>query len=109
MWTTSITCVFIVSALDYVFSTFSGILATGTLYFLIYAIFQKNRPKVYPHAILPGFVSGTMWGIATSGWFVANKVLSEAVAFPIVSTGPGVVASLLGVLVFKEIKVLLWF
>jgi len=50
-----------------------------------------------------------MWGIATSGWFVANKVLSEAVAFPIVSTGPGVVASLLGVLVFKEIKVLLWF
>ncbi|XP_052768731.1 transmembrane protein 144-like isoform X2 [Mya arenaria] len=91
-------------ALDYVFATFSGILATGTVYFLIYAAIQKNHPKIYPRAILPGFISGTMWAVATSGWFVANKVLSEAVAFPIITTGPGVIASILGVLVFKEIK-----
>ncbi|XP_052274885.1 transmembrane protein 144-like isoform X2 [Dreissena polymorpha] len=90
-------------ALDYVFSTFTGILATSTVYFLIYAAIQKNQPKVYPRAILPGFVSGLMWSIACSGWFVANKVLSEAVAFPIISTGPGVIASILGVFVFKEI------
>lgn len=91
-------------ALDYVFATFSGILATSTFYFLLYAALTKNHPKVYPRAILPGFVSGAMWGMATSAWFVANKVLSEAVAFPIISTGPGVLASLLGVLVFKEIQ-----
>ena len=46
-----------------------------------------------------------MWGVATSSWFVANKVLSISVAFPIVTTGPAVVASLLGVLVFREITV----
>lgn len=91
-------------ALDYVFATFTGILTTSTVYFLIYAAYSRNRPKVYPRAILPGFISGLMWGIATSSWFVANKVLSEAVAFPIVTTGPGVVASILGVLVFREIQ-----
>lgn len=92
------------NGLDYVFATFSGILLTSTAYFLIYAMFSRNKPKVYPEVILPGVVSGLMWGIATSGWFVANKVLSEAVAFPIIATVPSVLASLLGVLVFKEIK-----
>ncbi|KAL4230235.1 hypothetical protein ACF0H5_010621 [Mactra antiquata] len=92
------------NALDYVFATFTGILASSTVYFLIYAAFTGNNPKVYPRAILPGFLSGLMWGVATASWFVANKVLSEAVAFPIVTTGPGVVASILGVLVFKEIQ-----
>ena len=87
------------------FATFSGILATSTVYFLIYAAFSGNKPKVYPRAILPGFISGLMWGVATSSWFVANKVLSESVAFPIVTTGPGVIASILGVVVFREIQV----
>ena len=93
------------SGLDYVFATFCGIYLTSSVYFFIYTAFQKNRPKVYPRAILPGFVSGLMWGVATSSWFVANKVLSNAIAFPIVTTGPAVIASLLGVFAFHEIKV----
>ncbi|XP_060073307.1 transmembrane protein 144-like [Ylistrum balloti] len=36
--------------------------------------------------------------------FLANKVLSNAVAFPIVTTIPAVIASVWGVFVFKEIK-----
>lgn len=66
---------------------------------------MKNRPKVYPRVILPAFVSGLLWTGGTTCWFVANKILSEAVAFPIVTTGPAVVANLLAVFVFKEIKV----
>ena len=46
-----------------------------------------------------------MWGVATSSWFIANKTLSNAIAFPIVTTGPAVIASLLGVFAFHEIKV----
>ena len=87
------------------FATFCGIYLTSSVYFLLYAAFSKNRPKVYPRAILPGFISGLMWGVATSSWFVANKVLSNAIAFPIVTTGPAVIASLLGVFAFHEIKV----
>ena len=75
------------------------------MYLLLYCINKKNFPKVYPRVILPGFIAGIMWGIATACWFVANKVLSEAVAFPIVSTGPGIITAILGVFVFHEIKV----
>ncbi|KAK3607088.1 hypothetical protein CHS0354_026296 [Potamilus streckersoni] len=90
--------------LDYVFSTYCGIYLASTFYFLVYCIFMKNKPKVYPKAILPGTVSGLMWGIATVFWFVANETLSEPVAFPIISTVPAVIASLWGLFVFKEIK-----
>lgn len=92
------------NGMDYVFACFCGIYLTSTVYFLLYAAYLKNRPKVYPRAILPGFISGLMWGVATSGWFIANKVLSNAIAFPIVTTGPAVIASLLGVFAFHEIK-----
>lgn len=66
---------------------------------------MKNKPKVYPKAILPGVISGLMWGAATAGWFVANQVMSPAIAFPIITTGPSIIASLWGIFVFKEIRV----
>ena len=42
------------SDLDYVFAHFSGIFLTSTVYFLIYCAVRKNKPDVYPQAILPG-------------------------------------------------------
>uniref|UniRef100_A0A6Q2ZKC7 Transmembrane protein 144a n=1 Tax=Esox lucius TaxID=8010 RepID=A0A6Q2ZKC7_ESOLU len=90
--------------LDYVFAQFSGIFLTSTVYFLIYCSAMKNSPRVYPRAILPGFVSGVMWGVATCCWFLANTFLSAVVSFPIITTGPGVIAALWGVVVFKEVK-----
>ncbi|KAM3937906.1 transmembrane protein 144 [Leptodactylus fuscus] len=90
--------------LDYVFAHFSGIFLTSTIYFLIYCAAMKNHPKVYPEAILPGFLSGILWAIATCCWFVANHYLSAVVSFPIITAGPGLIAALWGVLVFKEIQ-----
>ncbi|KAJ6668736.1 hypothetical protein lerEdw1_012219, partial [Lerista edwardsae] len=90
--------------LDYVFAHFSGIFLTSTTYFLIYCAVMKNRPKVYPQAILPGFVSGVLWAIASCCWFLANRYLSAVVSFPIITAGPGFIAAMWGVLVFKEIK-----
>jgi len=92
------------NGLDFVFAHWCGIYATSTISFLVYCAVIKNRPRVYPGAILPGFLSGVMWAIADGAWFVANSALSEAVAFPIITTGPGVIASLWGVFVFKEIQ-----
>ncbi|KAM4051722.1 transmembrane protein 144 [Anomaloglossus baeobatrachus] len=90
--------------LDYVFAHFSGIFLTSTVYFLIYCAVMKNHPKVYPQAILPGFLSGILWAIATCCWFLANNYLSAVVSFPIITAGPGLIAALWGVVVFKEIK-----
>ncbi|XP_070553817.1 transmembrane protein 144-like isoform X5 [Ptychodera flava] len=92
------------NGLDYVFAHFCGIYVTGTAYFIIYCIVMKNKPKIFPKLILPAMVSGGMWGIAQSAWFIANFTLEEAVSFPIITTGPGIIAALWGVLVFKEIK-----
>uniref|UniRef100_A0A8C2SMM2 Transmembrane protein 144 n=2 Tax=Coturnix japonica TaxID=93934 RepID=A0A8C2SMM2_COTJA len=73
--------------LDYVFAHFSGIFLTSTVYFLIYCAVRKNKPDVYPQAILPGFVSGVLWAIANCCWFIANHYLSAVVSFPIITAG----------------------
>ncbi len=90
--------------LDYVFPHFTGIFLASTFYFLCYCALMKNRPRVYPEAILPAFVSGVMWATAESCWFVANSVLGFATAFPIITSGPGFVASMWGVCLFAEVK-----
>lgn len=53
-------------AIDYTFGLFTGILLASSFYFIIYAVYKQNKPMVYPKVILPGLVSGIMWGIATS-------------------------------------------
>ena len=62
---------------------------------------MRNKPLVNREVILPGFVSGVMWAVAQTSWFVANDNLQLNVAFPIITTGPGLVAALWGVLVFQ--------
>ena len=90
--------------LDYVFPHFTGIFLSSTFYFLIYCAFMKNRPNIYPQAILPAFASGIMWATAQSCWFIANEALGFATSFPIITSGPGFVASMWGVCLFNEIK-----
>ena len=48
-------------------------------------------------------LSGVMWAVAQTSWFVANNDLSLVIAFPLVSMGPGIVGALWGVFAFKEI------
>jgi len=44
-----------------------------------------------------------MWGVAQISWFVANEELEFVITFPIISTGPGVVAALWAIFMFQEI------
>ena len=46
------------------FGHFTGILLASTLWFIMYSIFRRNKPQVYPKVILPALASGIMWGIA---------------------------------------------
>ncbi|XP_067663549.1 transmembrane protein 144-like [Haliotis asinina] len=92
------------NSIDYVFAHYCGIYLTATVYFVIYTLFRRNRPKVFPRVIVPGLVSGLMWGVGTASWFIANKALSDPVSFPIISTVPMGISLLIGVLAFKEIK-----
>ena len=49
-------------------------------------------------------MAGTLWAIAQSGWFVANINLVQPISFPIITTGPAVVANLWAIFYFKEIR-----
>ncbi|GAB1601687.1 transmembrane protein 144-like isoform X1 [Argonauta hians] len=92
------------NGLDCVFAHYCGIYLTGSVYFTLYIIYKRNKPVVYPKAILPGILSGMMWAVATACFFVANTILEEPVSFPIITSGPMLIASAWGVILFKEIK-----
>ena len=52
------------SDMDYLFGVYCGILLASTTYFFIYAIVRCNQPVIYPKLVLPGLISGILWGIA---------------------------------------------
>lgn len=56
--------------IDYLFGHYSGIVFVSTFYFVVYAAFRRNKPMVYPRLILPGLISGIMWGIAMCKWWL---------------------------------------
>lgn len=89
--------------LDYVFSHFSGIYFTSTVWFIVYCFVMKSSPRLYPRVVLPGLLSGLGWAIAQTCWFVANDSLGLSICFPIVTSGPGAVGAAWGVFVFGEI------
>jgi hypothetical protein len=76
--------------LAYVLSHYSGVFLTSTAFFIIYAVYKQNRPFISAQTALPAYISGTLWAIAQSSWFVANENLSQTVTFPIISMVPGV-------------------
>eukprot|EP00300_Choanocystis_sp_HF-7_P000959 c10791_g1_i1.p3 GENE.c10791_g1_i1~~c10791_g1_i1.p3 ORF type:complete len:159 (-),score=35.87 c10791_g1_i1:44-520(-) len=92
------------NGIDYAFAHFVGIFITSTLYFMIYALVKGNRPSINRELVLPGTLSGLMWAVGQTSFFVANTNLSLIVSFPIVSTGPGIIANIWGVFVFREVR-----
>lgn len=92
------------NGLDYVFSMYSGIFSSSILYFIVYLAYEKNRPYINVQSILPGLVSGMMWGIAQAAFLVSNSILNQTISFPLISIGPSTVAVLWSIFYFKDIQ-----
>ncbi|CAF1540618.1 unnamed protein product [Adineta ricciae] len=92
------------NGLHYIFSMYTGILFSSLIYYMIYIICKRNRPYISIESIFPAFISGIMWGIAQSGFILANSVLSQAISFPLISIGPGTIATLWSILYIKDIR-----
>lgn len=90
--------------LDYFFSFTFGIFITATIVFIIYAIIKKNKPYINSSVALPALVAGVLWTTGQSSFFVANENLSQSISFPIITTFPGVIASLWSIFYFHEIS-----
>lgn len=89
---------------DFAFSHFGGIFFTSTCVLAFYTIIKCNRPFIEPRSILGGIICGLLWGVAQCAFFAANVNLGLPVSFPIVSTGPGLVANIWGIFFLKEIR-----
>merc|ERR1712107_949176 len=91
-------------SMDYVLSHLCGILAMGIASLLVYLLVRRGKSYTPRKLVLPSICSGMLWGIAQAAWFRANEELSVVVAFPIVSSLPGIVALAWGVLCFGELR-----
>lgn len=92
--------------LNYVFSHYTGILLSSWFYTMLYCLYKGykgERPYIPGDVMIPGTISGVLWGIAQACWFYANGSLGFAVTFPITSSGPGFVGCLWSIFLFKEI------
>merc|ERR1711972_200540 len=89
---------------DYVFSHFCGIMATSFATLFGYVVVRRDRAYVPTTIVLPSVLSGVMWAIGQVAWFEANELLSMSIAFPIISTLPGIVALLVGFVFFGEFR-----
>ena len=83
--------------LDYVFAQFCGIYLASTFWFLVYCLASNNKPQVYPELVGPTVISGWMWAVAQTCWFVANTCLGFSVSFPLITSGPGVLSACVGI------------
>lgn len=93
--------------LNYVFAHYTGILITSwgyTIIYCLYKMYKGQRPFIPNDVMIPGTISGILWGIAQAFWFFANGSLGFAITFPIISCGPGFIGSLWGIFLFKEIS-----
>jgi len=90
--------------MDYVFSHFMGIVGMGAAVLVAYLVKMEGNAFTPRNVVLPGIGSGVLWGIAQVAWFQANQELSLVIAFPIISTLPGIVGCMLGYLFFGEFK-----
>ena len=60
----AVSCCLSPTDVDYFFGQMCGVLFASTFFMMTYAIVRRNRPIVYPRVIVPGILSGIMWGIA---------------------------------------------
>jgi hypothetical protein len=88
----------------YVPSQCSGIFATSAALFAAHSVWRRGGPVLEPAAVLPALATGVVLAVALCCWFVASCTLSAAVGSPLVAAGSGLVASLWGVLEFKEAR-----
>ena len=92
------------NTIDYAFPYTVGIFLMATLSLVIYCVIKLNKPYINPKVLLPGLLSGGIWATASMSWIYINGILSGSISFPIVSSGPPIVSSLWGILLFREIR-----
>jgi len=64
----------------------------------------KKKIQVSKKLVIPGIISGLIRGVAIQSWFYANDILPINISVPLVAAGPGIISTLWGIFLFKEIE-----
>jgi glucose uptake protein GlcU len=91
-------------ALDYVWSNYVGIVLAGNVALVVYVLIRNEKAQLQRANVFPALLSGAIWSAAQTAWFKANEELSMVIAFPIISSLPGVIALLIGVIFLGELE-----
>uniref|UniRef100_A0A0N5ANS3 Transmembrane protein 144 n=1 Tax=Syphacia muris TaxID=451379 RepID=A0A0N5ANS3_9BILA len=91
--------------LDYVFAHYCAVTISTTIIFIIYCICKKNRPFVSSELVLPSFTYGFLWSGGMVLFFIANRLLSQTVSYPITMRLPSTITLIGDLLLFRTVKV----
>merc|ERR1719198_998103 len=93
---------------DMVISQFSGMLLTSFFWCNVYIVYMQGYKNTEPFInkllVGPGFVCGAIWAVAQISWFYANANLPLAVSFPIITTAPGLLGTIIGIVFYNEVS-----
>lgn len=93
------------SATAVIFPQCLGIYICSSLIYLLYAAVALASGWSIPHsAIRPPYFSGCIWAVGFSFMIVGISVLGFSIGYTLDAVGPIVVASMLSIFVFKEIR-----
>lgn len=93
------------SATVVIFPQCLGIYICSSFIYLFYAAVARASGWSIPHsAIRPPYFSGCIWAVGFSFMIVGISVLGFSIGYTLDAVGPIVVASMLSIFVFKEIR-----
>lgn len=82
-----------------------GIWAASSLIYLLYSGFARLRKWKVQHSVIrPSYFAGCIWTIGFFGGITGISKLGFSIGFTVASVGPIMVASILSIFVFKEIR-----
>mmetsp|Transcript_22757 Transcript_22757/g.58027 ORF Transcript_22757/g.58027 Transcript_22757/m.58027 type:complete len:413 (+) Transcript_22757:42-1280(+) len=72
--------------MDYIFSLYCGCAVAGAAALVVYLAVIGRKSHVPVNLVLPGMLSGVLWGLGMVLWFEAGHKLSMVLVYPIMST-----------------------
>ncbi|KAE9415006.1 hypothetical protein Angca_009900, partial [Angiostrongylus cantonensis] len=88
---------------DYMWSFYSTVFVASTIYFVLYCIIRREKAYVHRELVVPSVGYGLLWASGMTLWLVSGHMLSQVVAYPVITRLPAIISAILDVVVYKSI------
>ncbi|KAE9411683.1 hypothetical protein Angca_007118, partial [Angiostrongylus cantonensis] len=73
------------SVFDYMWSFYSTVFVASTIYFVLYCIIRREKAYVHRELVVPSVGYGLLWASGMTLWLVSGHMLSQVVAYPVIT------------------------